>query len=137
MRAPFAAASLCALVLVPFIAQAQTAEISRIAGIFNVIVGLMLTVALTTYFGGLVLWWTRLGSWPSYRTQAIKVMEWSVATLFTLIVLLGIVQFFQNHQQETLYVISVIVVVGIIWMVLAIAKGSGGKKKESGGKGEE
>lgn len=106
----------------PLLVAAQTQTVANIVGVFNVFVGLMLTVALLVYFFGFVLWWTRLGTWPTYRTEAVKVMEWSVAILFSLVVILGIVQFFQRHQQAAGYVISALVIIGIMWFISTIVK---------------
>lgn len=129
---------LSALVLLtPVVVSAQTQTIANIVGIFNVFVGVMLSVALLTYFFGMVLWSIRLGTWPSYRTEAIKIMEWSVAMLFMLIILLGVVQFFQNHQQAAAYVVSALVLIGIVWAVVLIMSDSGdGHDKGGGGHGE-
>ncbi len=106
--------------------------VSRALGLFNVFVGLMLTVALLTYAIGFVVWVVRLGTWPSYRTEAIKIMEWSVVILFVLIVLLAIVQFFQKHPREAGYVLAVIIVIAIIAIIAFLVAHSGGgeKKKE-------
>lgn len=114
----------------PLAADAQVGAVSRVAGIFNIFVGLMLTAALLTYGVGVIMWWIRLGSWPSYRTTAIRILEWAVATLFVLIVLLGIVQFFQKHPTAASYVLSAIVLVLIIWAVVYLMAHSGGKKEE-------
>lgn len=131
-RALLVLCSLCPLVVV-----AQTEAVSRIVGVFNVFVGLMLAVALIVYFGGFAMWWVRLGTWPSYRTEAIKVMEWAVVILFVLVVLLGIVQFFQNHQGAAAYVISVLVAVGIMWIILYLMRHTGEKEKKSDKGGKE
>jgi len=114
----------------PVSAYAQVTAVGRIVGIFNIFVGLMLTVALITYAFGFVMWWIRLGTWPSYRTEAIHLLEWSVAIIFTLTVLLGIVQFFQLHQQAATYVISIIVVLVIIWIIAYLVQHSGGGEKK-------
>jgi len=122
--------------LFPALAIAQTDAVSQVVGVFNVLVGLMLVAALLTYALGVVVWACRLGTWPSYRTEAIRTLEWAVATLFTLVVLLGIVQFFQRHPQQATYVISAIVVILVIWMVVyLIAHSGGGEKKAAGGDG--
>jgi len=123
-------ASAAVVALAPYIALAQVGAVSRIVGVFNIFVGLMLTAALLTYAIGFIMWWIRLGSWPSYRTQAIRVLEWAVAVLFTLVVLLGIVQFFQQHQQAATYVISAIVVIGIIWIAVYVLSHSSGAEEE-------
>lgn len=116
--------------LSPSLALAQVNTTSQIAGLFNIFVGLLLTVAMLTYAVGLIMWFVRLGTWPTYRTEAIKIMEWSVAQLFVLVVLLAIVQFFQRHPQAAMYVLSFIVVVGIIAMAIYIASHSGEEKEE-------
>lgn len=122
--------------LVPAIvaAGAQTGAvdgnfISQAVGFFNVFVGLMLTAAMLTYGIGLVVWWVRLGTWPTYRTEAIKIMEWSVVILFVLVILLAIVQFFQNHPRAAGYTVSVLVLALVVWAIIVMAA-KGGKKDE-------
>jgi hypothetical protein len=109
----------------------------RTVGIFNIFVGLMLTVALLTYALGFVMWVVRLGTWPSYRTEAVKIMEWSVAILFVLVVLLIIVQFFQMHTQAGLWILSAIVIIGIVWLIIWVLMDSGGEKEEKEEKEEK
>lgn len=99
-------------------------------GLFNVFVGIMLTVALLTYGLGFILWLCRLGTWPTYRTEAIKIMEWSVVILFVLVVLLAIVQFFQFHPREAAWTVSVIVGIIVVWIILYLAAHSGGGEKK-------
>ncbi|MSU73895.1 hypothetical protein EXS56_02015 [Candidatus Kaiserbacteria bacterium] len=111
------------------------ASFTQAIGLFNVFVGLMLTMAILTYGLGFFLWLCRLGTWPTYRTEAIKIMEWSVVVLFVLVVLLAIVQFFQYHPREAAWTVSVIVGIIIIWIIVYLAAHSGGgkKKKEASG----
>ncbi len=113
----------------PAVASAE-ASFTQAIGLFNVFVGLMLTVALFTYGLGFILWLCRLGTWPTYRTEAIKIMEWSVVILFVLIVLLAIVQFFQYHPREAGWVVSIIVGIIIVWIVVYLAAHSGGGEKK-------
>lgn len=116
--------------LIPGVASAQ-ASFTQAVGLFNVFVGLMLTAALLSYGIGFVVWLCRLGTWPSYRTEAIKVMEWSVVILFVLVVLLAIVQFFQYHPREAGVVVSAIVAILILWVVVyMVMQSGGGEKKE-------
>lgn len=133
MRALKLSSSTLALttLFLPAIASAQT-TFTQAIGLFNVFVGLMLTAAILTYGIAFVMWLVRLGTWPTYRTEAIKIMEWSVVILFVLIVLLSIVQFFQYHPREASFVVSMIVAVLIVAAILYFAKHSGGgeKKKE-------
>lgn len=99
-------------------------------GVFNVFVGLMLTLAILTYGLGFSLWLCRLGTWPTYRTEAIKIMEWSVVVLFVLVVLLAIVQFFQYHPRQAAFVVSAIVAIIIVWIIVYLAAHSGGGEKK-------
>ena len=127
---PFASGVLAVpALLLPALASAET-TFTQVIGLFNIFVGLMLTVALLTSFLGFFLWLCRLGTWPTYRTEAIKIMEWSVVILFVLVVLLAIVQFFQYHPKEAGWVVSVIVGLVIIWIILYLAAHSGGGKKK-------
>ncbi len=118
------------VLLLPALTSAQVGAVSRVVGVFNVLVGLMLTAALLTYGVAFTMWVIRLGTWPTYRTEAIRAMEWSVATLFTLVVLLAIVQFFQKHPHEASYVLSAIVLILIIWIIVYLIAHSGGEEKK-------
>lgn len=130
-RLPYAASGFLAAIALalPAIARAET-TFTQVIGLFNIFVGLMLTVALLTYGLGFFLWITRLGTWPTYRTEAIKIMEWSVVILFVLVVLLAIVQFFQFHPREAAFVVSVLVAIIIVWIILYLASRPKEKKKE-------
>lgn len=112
----------------PLAALAQVQTISRVLGLFNIFVGLMLVFALLTFATGFVIWSVRLGTWPTYRTEGVKIMEWGVAILFVLDVLLGLVQTFQRHPTGAAYFVSVAVVLLIIWVVVYLAAGP--KKEE-------
>jgi hypothetical protein len=118
------------IMLLPAPALALGAQISEAVGVFNIFVGLMLTVALLTYGIAFVIWLVRLGTWPTYRTEAVKIMEWSVVILFVLVVILGIVQFFQNHETAGAYVVSFLIVIAVFWIIIYLAIHSGGKKEE-------
>ena len=124
------AAPLAPLFLVAAPAFVHAEVISRIVGLFNTFVGLMLTAAILTYGVGFAVWAVRLGTWPTYRTEAIKIMEWSVVILFVLVILLSIVQFFQNHPHAANYVVSIIVIIAVIWGIIIMATSGGGKKEE-------
>ena len=121
---------LLSVLFFPMLASAQVGAVSRIVGVFNVMVGLMLVIALITYGIGFVMWVIRLGTWPSYRTEAIRAMEWSVALIFTLVVLLAIVQFFQRHPHAATYVLSAVVIILIIGIIVYLIAHSGGEKKD-------
>lgn len=110
--------------------SAAALGLSHVIGFFNIFVGLMLATALVLYGTGFIMWLCRLGTWPSYRTEALRIMEWSVVVLFVLVVLLAIVQFFQGHPRTASYVVSTIVVLLVVGGALFAAAKSGEKKEE-------
>ena len=112
----------------PVVASAQT--LTKAVGVFNVFVGLMLTAAILTFGTGFVVWIIRLGTWPTYRTEAIKIMEWGVVILFVLVVLLMIVQFFQNHARAATYIVSTIVLILLAFVIIRMAAAKSEKKEE-------
>lgn len=117
------------VLVVPVAANADV--ISKAVGLFNIFVGLMLTASILTYATGLIVWSTRLGSWPSYRTEAVKIMEWSVSMLFVLVVLLTIVQLLQNNAEKARYALSVIAIVIVIGIGMVLfAKSESGPPAE-------
>jgi len=116
------------ILTLPYAASAQS--LTQAAGLFNIFVGLMLVAALLTYGLAFVMWVSRLGTWPSNRTEAIKIMEWAVAILFVLIVLLGVVQFFRDHAATATYITGAVILALIVWAVFMIAKGSGEEEEE-------
>ena len=115
------------ILLSPVIVSAQT--LTQAVGLFNVFVGLMVTGALLTYGIGFVIWFVRLGTWPTYRTEAIKIMEWSVVILFVLVLLLGIVQYVQNHPRAAGYLAAIVVGAIVVWIVVYLASRPAEKKK--------
>lgn len=105
--------------------------LTQIVGVFNIFVGLMVVAAILLYGASFIMWATRLGSWPSPRDEAIDLMMWTPAILFTLIVLLAIVQFLQNHPQAGAYIVSGIVLLIIVGVIVYLAlNASGGEKEE-------
>jgi len=113
-------ASALLLLALPHVVFAQT--FGQVVSLFNIFVGLMLVAALLTYGVGFVVWITRLGTWPTYRTEGVKVMEWAVVILFVLVVILAIVQFFRDHPYAATYTVSAILLALIIWAVIIMMK---------------
>ena len=97
--------------------------------LLNIFAGLLLTAALLTYGLGFVMWITRLGSWPSYRTEGIKVIEWSTAILFVLVVMLMITNFFRDHSSLATYITAAIVVFIVLAVIISIATAPSEEKK--------
>lgn len=102
----------------------------QVTELFNIFTGLMLTTSVLLFFGGLGVYFSRLGTWPSNRDLAIKIMEWGVSVLFVLIVILAIVQFFQDYPRTATTVVSTIAALIILGLVLYVAANTGSKKKE-------
>lgn len=117
-----------ATVLLPGVASAQV--LTRVAGIFNIVVGLMLVAALLLYGLGMVLWATRLGVWPSYRDEAIVILEWAVSVLFTLILVLTIVRLIQTHIAAASFVLGVLIVFAVIWFVIKVSASAGAEDED-------
>ena len=122
-------AASAAIALLPGVAFAQA--LSELTGLFNIFVGLMLTGSILLFATGLVLWFIRRGTYPTYRDEGIELMEWSVAILFVLIVLLALVQFVQMQPWIASFVVGLIVLILIIWYALYVAtSGMGDDEKE-------
>ena len=101
----------------------------QVAELFNIFTGLMLTTGIMVFLGGLMGYFARLGTWPSYRDKSLRVMEWGVVILFVLVVILGIVHYFETYPVVTSTVVAIII---IIWLAVTIMRVSA----KSGGEGE-
>lgn len=112
-----------ATALLPTIASAQI--LSRVAGVFHMIVGLMLVAAFLLYGTGMIMWFVRLGSWPSYRDEAITILEWAVAVMFTLVAVLIAVRLIQVHIAAASFLFGIVVVLAVIWLIIKVTSQSG------------
>lgn len=117
-----------ALALLPAVASADV--LPRVAGLFNVFVGLMLTAAFLSFGTGTILWAARLGTYPTYRDEGIRYMMWGVVVLFVLVILLAVVQFVQHHAAAAAFLFGVVVLILAGWMVLTVATAKEEKKEE-------
>jgi len=113
------------------LASTTTDVVSEIAGLFYIIVGLAVVAAFLMMGAGTIMWIVRLGTDNTYRNDAIHIMEWSVATLFTLILVLGVVEFIQSHTSTTLYILSIAIVLFLVWVIMTsgILTGGGGEEE--------
>ena len=110
--APFAIAAVPTLAF----ASSTTDFLSEVAGLFYIVVGIVLVASILMMLAGLLAWFRGLGtSGNVYRDRAIKIMQWGVATLFTLVLILGVVEFVQTHTSATLYVIGVAIIILVLW----------------------
>ncbi len=120
------------LVVAPGVALASTTTdlLSQLAGLFYIIVGLALVMSFLLMGAGIIMWAVRLGTDNNYRDNAIHVMEWSVATLFTLVLVLGVVEFVQTHTSTVLYILSIAIILLFAWLVVTSGLIGGGAKEE-------
>lgn len=94
--------------------------IAHLLGSFNILVGFMLVLGLLLWGAGCIMWVTRLGTFSTYRDDAIRVMEWSVSILFVLIVLSVIVKLVVNNIETALFFFGVLVVIVVILFALSV-----------------
>jgi hypothetical protein len=92
-------------------------------GLFNVFIGLMLVASVLLMGGGFVIWIARLGVWPSYRDDAIHAMQWGVATLFTLVLILAVVRLVQNYTDTAMFLVGVLVIFAVVVIAIRVALG--------------
>ena len=102
----------------------------QVLQLFNIFVGLFLTATVLLFCTGVFVYFARLGTWPSHRDQAIKILAWAVVMLFVLVVLLAIVQWFERHTKTALFILAFAIVVVVLGFIIRAAATGGGAKKE-------
>ena len=117
---------------VPLASQAAE-SLTQAVGLFNIFVGLMLVASLLAYGISFVVWVTRLGNWPSYRTTAIHIGEWAIVIIFVLVVMLMIVQFFRDHPHTAAVITGTLVVLLVFGIVMYLTIISGDKEEKDRG----
>lgn len=105
-------------------------DLSTVTALFNIVVGLMLSAAVLAMVGGLGLWYVRLGTWPTYRDTAIEMMQWGVAILFVLVVLLGVAQYVQTHMALSMMIVGAILAAIVAYFVGTSLLSGGAKEEE-------
>ena len=116
--------------LVPASAEALT--FVQVLGLFHIAVGILLTFTLLLFATGVGVWIARFNTWPSYRETAIRVIEWAIAMLFVLIILLAIVNFFQRHTTRALTLLAFVVIVAAAIFITRMAAQSRAKPPVAG-----
>ncbi len=99
-----------------------------IFGLFNIFVGLMLVGAIIAFVAGLIVWMVRIGTIG--RSEGIRIMEWGVVTLFVLVVLVAVQQYFISHPAAVTALIAIIAILFVGYIVIEVIKGSGGGGKD-------
>ena len=89
---------------------------------FNLFAGVMLTLSLILFLGGFIFYLVRLGTWPTYREQAIELMKWGVTTLFVLILILGIQQFLMRNLLVAVSIGALILIALVMWAFMTVTK---------------
>lgn len=98
-------------------------------GLFNIIAGLMLTLSILLLGAGIIMWFARLGTTSTYRGEAIDVMMWAVGILFTLILMLLLVRFIQDHTANAMYILGFIIIGSLVYF--GITTNDGGADKDA------
>lgn len=101
-----------------------------VIALFNIVVGMMLVSSMLLMGGGLMLWYVRLGTYPTYRDRAIDMMQWAVAILFVLVVLLGVAQYVQTHMAVAVFALGTLIAAAVAYMVVTTMLASGGGEEE-------
>lgn len=104
--------------------------LDTVIALFNIVVGLMLVASILFMVGGLALWYVRLGTWPTYRDDAIEYMQWGVAVIFVLVVLLGVAQYVQTHMAVSLMAIGAVLAAAVVYVIGTTMLGGGGEEHE-------
>ncbi|MDO8522161.1 MAG: hypothetical protein Q7S08_02650 [bacterium] len=117
-------------IFIPGTASAMT--LVRFFGFLNIFVGLFLTLALILYGAAVIVYFTRYGT--PHRDESLKLVEVGLTILFILIVMLGIVQYFQSHPGNMAYIIGTIVFVLVIGLVIYAYSGGKEKKEQPPGR---
>lgn len=87
----------------------------QVLAFLNLFAGVMLTLALVLFLGGFIMYLVRLGTWPTYREEAIELMKWGVTTLFVLVVILGVQQFLMRHLMVAVTIGALILIYIVAW----------------------
>jgi hypothetical protein len=124
-------AAVLSIAFVPSSASALT--FLQVIGLFHIAVGLLLTATLLVFITGVGVYVSRLNTWPSHRDMAIRVMEWGIVMLFVLILMLALLDFFQNHTAIALPILAVLILVTVGFLLVRAAALQRKKKAASAG----
>ena len=95
---------------------------TQVLAFFNLFTGMMLTISILLFVGGFIVYLVRLGTWPTYRDQAIELMKYGVVTLFVLIVVLGAQQFLMRHLLVAVSIGALVLIYFVVWAFATAAK---------------
>ena len=92
---------------------------TQVLAFFNLFTGIMLSLSLGLFIGGFIVYLVRLGTWPTYREEAVEVMKWGVSILFTLVLILAVQQFLLRHLMVAVTIGALLIISAVIWVLLA------------------
>lgn len=92
----------------------------QVVGLFHIAVGLILTFIVLLFITGFAVYVARFNTWPSYRDNMIRVLEWAVVMLFVLLVVLSIVNAIQHHGEVALPIIAFLIIVAVIFIAIRV-----------------
>lgn len=110
--------SLGALATLVLPGSASALTFPQVVGLFHIAVGLILTGIILIFVTGFAVYVARLNTWPSYRDNAIRVLEWAVVMLLVLIIVLSIVNAIQHHGAIALPIISFIIIIVVGFFIV-------------------
>ena len=97
----------------------------QVLSLLHVATGILLTFVILIFCTGVFVYYARLGTWPSHRDYAIKILEWSVALLSVLI--LALLRAFQVYTKTMLVILAVVVLLAI---AIFIVRGAAAAKSK-------
>ncbi len=83
--------------------------------LINVFLGVYMTVMLLMLCAGIAMYIGRIGTWPSNRDEAIRVFEWVVAMMFTLVVIVAVGKFVDRNPVIASRIAGVCVFGVVVW----------------------
>ena len=103
----------------------------QVLGFFNLFVGVMVVISVTLFLGGFIMYLVRLGTWPTYRTEALRLMSWGLSVLFTLVLILVAQQFLARHVLVAVSIAAFIIILIVLWIIMqGVQAGSAAKREE-------
>ena len=103
----------------PSVADALT--FVQVLSMFHVMTGLLLTFVLLMFVTGIWAYFARLGTWPTHRDNAIKILEMGVSLLAVLVVRLALLRAFQVCTTVMLTILAVVVFLVLAFFIVRSA----------------
>lgn len=102
----------------------------QVLGFLDIVIGLFVAASIVIFAAALIVYFVRLGQ--INREEMFPYMEFSIATLFVISVVLGLIRFFREYTDVMLYILGAIAAVLIAALILWLLATT--PKKEEGGR---